>query len=59
MAKKKSVETKVETHVETKSVSKVTVTWNKGVREYSLAVHGENFLDLAGEFAKKHGGTVK
>lgn len=34
----------------------VTVTWHGQSRVYSKAVHGENFLDLANEFAEKKGG---
>jgi hypothetical protein len=36
----------------------VSVTWSGGTREYSKEVHGDNFEDLAQEFATKHGGTV-
>lgn len=35
-----------------------TVTWNGGSRVYSKEIHGDNFADLAAEFAEKHGGTV-
>ena len=38
--------------------TEATVTWNGGVRVYSLAVHGEDFRDLAEEFAGKRGGVV-
>lgn len=38
--------------------SSVTVSWNAGVREYSEAVHGEDFEALAQEFATKHRGTL-
>lgn len=36
----------------------VTVTWKGNSRVYSLEVHGENFMDLAKEFAEKHGGEI-
>jgi hypothetical protein len=36
----------------------VTVTWNGGSRVYSRDVHGEDFADLAAEFAGKKNGTV-
>ncbi len=38
--------------------TEVTVTWRGNSRVYSKAVHGENFLDLAKEFAEKKDGTV-
>lgn len=36
----------------------VIVKWKGGEREYSREVHGDNFADLAAEFAEKKGGTV-
>lgn len=36
----------------------VVVKWKGGEREYSRAVHGDNFADLAKEFAEKKGGKV-
>lgn len=36
----------------------VTVTWNNGVREYSKEVHGDDFMDLAKQFAEKFNGTI-
>lgn len=36
----------------------VVVKWKGGVREYSREVHGDNFADLANEFAEKKGGKV-
>ena len=41
-----------------KGENEATVTWNGGSRTYSREVHGENFADLAQEFATKKGGTV-
>lgn len=38
--------------------TEVTVTWGQGSRVYSLAVHGENFMDLAESFANKFNGTI-
>ncbi len=38
--------------------SSVVVTWNGGSREYSKAVHGDAFVELAEEFAGKKNGTV-
>lgn len=32
----------------------VTVTWNGGAREYSKAIHGDNFADLASQFAAQY-----
>lgn len=39
-------------------VDSVTVTWQGGVREYTKAVHGDDFMELAKEFATKKRGTV-
>lgn len=36
-----------------------TVVWPGGVRVYSKDVHGEDYEDLAEEFATKKGGTVQ
>lgn len=36
------------------SKDEVTVVWNNGSRVYSKSVHGENFKDLAEEFATKN-----
>ena len=36
-----------------------TVVWQGGERTYSREVHGDNFADLAAEFAAKKGGTIK
>lgn len=36
----------------------VVVKWRGGEREYSREVHGDNFADLAAEFADKKGGKV-
>jgi len=35
-----------------------TVTYRGGTRTYSKEVHGENFAELAHEFAEKRGGTI-
>ncbi len=40
------------------SRSSATVTWRGGVRTYTREVHGENFAELAEEFAGKKGGIV-
>ena len=36
----------------------VVVSFGGGTREFSLSVHGDNFLDLAQQFADKHNGTI-
>jgi hypothetical protein len=36
----------------------VTVTWRGGSREYTRALHGEDFEALAAEFAEKKKGTI-
>lgn len=42
-----------------KGIKSVTVTYDGGqVREYSKAVHGDNFMTHAKEFAKKRDGTI-
>jgi hypothetical protein len=38
--------------------SSVSVTWSGGARTYSREIHGDNFNELAKEFAKKHNGQV-
>lgn len=38
--------------------TEVTVTWKGGSRVYSKEVHGDDFADLANEFATKKKGTV-
>jgi hypothetical protein len=38
--------------------SEVTVVYRGGTRTYSKEVHGENFAELAQEFAEKKGGTI-
>ena len=49
----------VEEVVEEKtSRSSVTVVYRAGSREYSRALHGEDFLALAQEFADKKKGTL-
>lgn len=47
---------KEETKVSEKTSA--VVTYPGGSREYSLAVHGEKFLDLAKQFAEKHKGVL-
>lgn len=44
---------------EKEAATEVTVTWNGGLRVYSLAVHGDAFLEIAHKFAAKVGGTVR
>ncbi len=36
----------------------LTVLYPGGTRTYSKEVHGDNFADLAKEFAEKKGGTI-
>lgn len=36
----------------------VVVSFRGSTREFSLSVHGDNFLDLAQQFADKHNGTI-
>lgn len=45
---------------ESKAVGVEYIDANKGltVREFSLEVHGEDYLDTAKQFAKKHDGRV-
>ena len=62
MAKKKAVKDApvvAELGGEDVAVSAVTVSWRGRSREYSLAVHGEKFMDLAQEFAAKVSGTLE
>ncbi len=62
---------KVDTEKEAAKVAKVaekeaakadrnsaTVTWNGGVRTYTRELHGDNFAELAEEFAEKKNGSV-
>lgn len=37
----------------------VLVEFYGGIREFTLAIHGENFMDVAKEFATTHNGTIK
>ncbi len=51
----------VETVVEPVVVSKkteVTVVYRLGTRTYTKAVHGDEFVDLAKQFAAKHDGKI-
>lgn len=41
------------------SATSVSVAWNGGTREFSKEVHGDDFLDLAKQFAAKFNGTIK
>lgn len=41
-----------------KKGTSATVTWNGGTREFSLEVHGEDFMSLAESFATKFKGTI-
>lgn len=47
--------------VTTKKASKdvATVVWRMGIRTYTKAIHGDDFLDLAKQFVAKHGGKVE
>lgn len=45
-------------HVRVNSRDSLTVTWRGGSREYSRAVHGEDFVALAQEFVTKKKGTI-
>lgn len=61
MAKKKEtkvISVEVEKPVEVKS-GLARVTTKKGVREFSLAIHGADYEKLAYEFAEKHNGVVE
>lgn len=40
------------------SRSSATVTWRGGVRTYTREVHGEDFAELAKEFAEKKDGVI-
>ncbi len=35
-----------------------TVSWSGGTRTYTRDIHGDDFLELAKEFAGKKGGTI-
>jgi hypothetical protein len=56
----KEVESGPETVSTSKKVKKeaIAVSFNGGIREFSLAIHGENFMDVASEFATTHNGTI-
>ena len=41
------------------ATSSVVVEFKGQTREFSKEVHGDNFADLAKQFAEKHGGEVK
>ena len=38
---------------------KVIVEWRGNTREFSKAIHGDDFIDVAKEFAAKVNGEVK
>ena len=40
------------------AVTSVTVSWKGKSRVYSKAIHGDDFLALAEQFAKKFGGVI-
>ncbi len=57
MAKEKAeVEVKDDAPVAEKGVA--TVTWSGGKRDYTLAIHGKDFKNLAAQFAAKFNGEV-
>ncbi len=61
MGKTRATEVTQEVKAEVTSKPKateVTVTWRGGSRVYSEKVHGENFVELAKEFATKFDGVV-
>ncbi len=41
-----------------KDKNSATVTWQGQSRTYTREIHGDNFSELAEEFAEKKGGTV-
>lgn len=55
----KTTKTKTEEKVVTKvEKEQVVVTFGGKTREYSLSVHGKDFLKLAEEFAAKYTGST-
>lgn len=59
MAPRKSKEEiKEQSDVSTSATESVTVNYRNGTREYSREVHGDNFQDLAKQFAEKFKGTI-
>ena len=54
-----SVEKDVEETKVPKNKNVAIVEWRGNIREYSKEIHGDNFLDLAKEFAIKVNGEVK
>lgn len=36
----------------------VSVSFYGGIREFSLEIHGEDFMDVANEFIATHNGTI-
>lgn len=55
---KENKEVLVEEKVEKNSISKVVVETGFQKREFSLTIHGENFMELAEKFAKKFNGKI-
>jgi len=53
MAKNKVSNTPAEKVPSVQSVDSVAVKWRAGVRVYTRALHGDNFIELAKEFAAK------
>lgn len=41
------------------NATEATVVWKQGERTFTKEVHGEDFADLAAQFAAKFGGEVK
>ncbi len=61
-AEKAAKEAEVEAKKERKNLGgkdSVVVSFKGTTREFSLAVHGDNFLELAQQFADKHNGTIE
>ena len=61
MARAKKVvvdETNTNEEVVASSKDTATVSWRGNTREFSRAIHGAGFADLARSFAEKVGGTI-
>lgn len=57
MARNKRV-TAPEVEEEVVSGDEVTVAWRLGTRVFSKKIHGTRFVDVAKQFAHKHGGKL-
>ena len=51
-------EPEVEAKVTKSNKNEATVTWNGNSRTYTKAIHGDDFKELAQEYATKRGGVV-